>query len=63
MIEDMFPNLPRIELFARERIEGWDAWGQRGDLKALSRSTFWDRQTNATTKSLFDPLTCCYFIG
>jgi N6-adenosine-specific RNA methylase IME4 len=20
-------NLPRIELFARERVEGWDAWG------------------------------------
>jgi N6-adenosine-specific RNA methylase IME4 len=25
MIETMFPNLPRIELFARERIEGWDS--------------------------------------
>ena len=20
-------NLPRIELFAREKVEGWDAWG------------------------------------
>jgi len=20
-------DIPRIELFARERIEGWDAWG------------------------------------
>jgi N6-adenosine-specific RNA methylase IME4 len=27
MIETMFPTLPRIELFARERFEGWDAWG------------------------------------
>jgi N6-adenosine-specific RNA methylase IME4 len=27
MIEEMFPTLPRIELFARERISGWDAWG------------------------------------
>lgn len=27
IIEDMFPNLPRIELFARERFDGWDAWG------------------------------------
>jgi N6-adenosine-specific RNA methylase IME4 len=27
MIEEMFPHLPRIELFARERFEGWDAWG------------------------------------
>jgi N6-adenosine-specific RNA methylase IME4 len=23
----MFPTLPRIELFARERVDGWDAWG------------------------------------
>jgi N6-adenosine-specific RNA methylase IME4 len=27
MIEEMFPNLPRIELFAREQFAGWDAWG------------------------------------
>lgn len=27
MIEEMFPTLPRIELFARERFEGWDSWG------------------------------------
>lgn len=27
IIEDMFPNLTRIELFARERFDGWDAWG------------------------------------
>lgn len=27
MIEVMFPNLPRVELFARERFAGWDAWG------------------------------------
>lgn len=27
LIEAMFPNLPRIELFAREKVEGWDAWG------------------------------------
>lgn len=27
IIEDMFPNLPRIELFARRRWTGWDAWG------------------------------------
>jgi len=27
MIEVMYPTLPRIELFARERVEGWDAWG------------------------------------
>jgi len=26
-ITEMFPNLNKIELFARERIEGWDCWG------------------------------------
>lgn len=23
----MFPTANKIELFARERIEGWDVWG------------------------------------
>jgi N6-adenosine-specific RNA methylase IME4 len=27
LIERMYPNLPRIELFARARRPGWDAWG------------------------------------
>jgi N6-adenosine-specific RNA methylase IME4 len=27
MIEEMFPTLPKIELFAREKFTGWDAWG------------------------------------
>ncbi len=26
-IELMFPNHKKIELFARERVTGWDAWG------------------------------------
>lgn len=26
-IEKMFPDMPRVELFARERVEGWDCWG------------------------------------
>ena len=26
-IESLFGDLPRIELFARERVPGWDAWG------------------------------------
>lgn len=26
-IDDLFGDLPRIELFARRRYEGWDAWG------------------------------------
>jgi len=27
IIEDLFPSLPKIELFAREARPGWDAWG------------------------------------
>jgi N6-adenosine-specific RNA methylase IME4 len=27
MIVDVSGDLPRIELFARDRFEGWDAWG------------------------------------
>ncbi len=26
-IEQLFGNLPRIELFARQKVEGWDVWG------------------------------------
>lgn len=26
-IERLFPDLPRVELFARERVVGWDAFG------------------------------------
>jgi len=26
-IVELFGDLPRIELFARKRIDGWDAWG------------------------------------
>ena len=26
-IVEMFGDLPRIELFARQKIEGWDVWG------------------------------------
>lgn len=29
--ELMGPDLPRVELFARERVEGWDAWGNEID--------------------------------
>lgn len=27
MIEDMFPNANKIELFARNKRSGWDSWG------------------------------------
>ena len=27
LIESMYPKVSRVELFARERVIGWDAWG------------------------------------
>jgi len=29
IIEKMYPNLPKIELFSRREREGWDAWGNQ----------------------------------
>ena len=26
-IERMFPEQPKIELFARQKVDGWTAWG------------------------------------
>ena len=26
-IEELFGDVPRIELFARKRFHGWDCWG------------------------------------
>ncbi len=31
-IVQLLGNLPRIELFARQRFQGWDAWGDEADL-------------------------------
>jgi N6-adenosine-specific RNA methylase IME4 len=28
----MFGDLPRIELFARQKVEGWDCWGNEVDI-------------------------------
>lgn len=28
-IVQLFGNVPRIELFARDRVDGWDAWGNQ----------------------------------
>lgn len=27
IILELFPNLPKVELFARDKAEGWDTWG------------------------------------
>ena len=31
VIERMYPELPKIELFARGRREGWAAWGNQAE--------------------------------
>lgn len=31
-IVELFGDLPRIELFARQRVDGWDCWGDQVDL-------------------------------
>jgi N6-adenosine-specific RNA methylase IME4 len=36
LIERMYPELPRIELFARARRPGWDAWGNETEKFAAS---------------------------
>ncbi len=33
MIEHMYPDFPKIELFARSRRSGWDAWGNEASVK------------------------------
>jgi N6-adenosine-specific RNA methylase IME4 len=34
IIDRMYPELPKIELFARVAYEGWDAWGNQAVLEA-----------------------------
>ena len=29
MLEEMFPNAAKIELFSRKEREGWDCWGNQ----------------------------------
>ena len=38
MIKDYFPNVGRIELFARQQVAGWDAWGNEVGVSPASRS-------------------------
>jgi N6-adenosine-specific RNA methylase IME4 len=35
IIEDMYPDLPKIELFARKKYPGRDVWGQSSDRKTF----------------------------
>jgi MT-A70 len=40
IIERMYPELPKIELFARKTRPGWDAWGNEIAQVAADRSAF-----------------------
>lgn len=43
-IERMFGDLPRIELFSRRKVEGWNCWGNEVesdiDLEAVSHPLY-----------------------
>jgi site-specific DNA-methyltransferase (adenine-specific) len=46
-IVELFGDIPRIELFARQRVAGWDAWGnhlQHSDLKLVGNRFITSRQ-------------------
>jgi N6-adenosine-specific RNA methylase IME4 len=34
MIERLFPNVPKLEMFARDRREGWEVWGVEAESTA-----------------------------
>jgi N6-adenosine-specific RNA methylase IME4 len=38
MIEQYFPSVPRIELNARKRRDGWDAWGLEAPAEASAEA-------------------------
>lgn len=43
-LERMFPHVPRVELFARQRATGWDAWGNQVDKFAVDPYAEWDNE-------------------
>jgi N6-adenosine-specific RNA methylase IME4 len=43
LIERMYPELPKIELFARARRPGWDAWGNEAPPRGESWAEMWAR--------------------
>jgi len=47
-IVEMFGNLPRIELFARQKVEGWDCWGNEVDIDESNIDAFIQLSQNAT---------------
>ena len=49
LITEMFGNLPRLELFARQKVEGWDCWGNEVDIDESNLDAF--IQLSQTTTS------------
>jgi N6-adenosine-specific RNA methylase IME4 len=47
LIERMYPTLPKIELFARNKREGWDAWGNQAPAPQPTRSERWREHRRA----------------
>lgn len=45
LIEQMYPDVPRLEMFARERAPGWDAWGNQTELRPQQETLFPDSNT------------------
>jgi N6-adenosine-specific RNA methylase IME4 len=39
LIEEYFPNLPKIELNARNARAGWDAWGNEAPVESCDETT------------------------
>ena len=39
-IVELFGDLPRIELFARQKVEGWDAWGNEVNIDESNIDAF-----------------------
>jgi N6-adenosine-specific RNA methylase IME4 len=40
LIEAMYPALPKLELFARQRRPGWDVWGNETDKFTADKQTY-----------------------
>ena len=43
-IVQLMGDLPRVELFARERVEGWHAWGSEVDSDLVLEAGRWRRK-------------------
>ena len=53
-IIELFGNIPKIELFAREKTDGWDCWGNEveSDVALFSYSSEANASSSAKAESL-----------